>query len=335
MGIRSLLGLQGEGVQSEQQGSDTQPVLQPEQEPSVRPSLPPLPGKPYIRWMIRRDMPEVLAIERQSFKEEDQWTMEEFTRKLTRRDTLGLSIELDEKIVGSMIYRLHDLYVRLDNIAVHPDYRRRGILRECMLKLLSKLNHQSRTQLIVLLPESCLELQPVFESFGKDKVKILLTKKKGEITYEPVCAVMTTQDAEEAQAIEDAVLCEYSRKAREIGSLIANNSRYGFVARDKLSGILMGYVLYERTDKGIALNGEFSVIVGPEYRRHGIGRQLMAEVIKLRAPIMLYDVCLTCKLQCAFWRAMGVSVPKLQRFINIEWRPEQPAETDPSPAKSA
>ena len=41
----------------------------------------------HIRWMIRRDMPEVLAIEHASF--EYPWCEEEFLRVLRQRNCIG------------------------------------------------------------------------------------------------------------------------------------------------------------------------------------------------------------------------------------------------------
>jgi len=43
--------------------------------------------KVHIRWMIRRDMPEILEIERQSF--EFPWCEEDFVRCLRQRNCIG------------------------------------------------------------------------------------------------------------------------------------------------------------------------------------------------------------------------------------------------------
>ncbi len=59
----------------------------------------------HIRWMIRRDMPEVLAIEHASF--EYPWCEEEFLRVLRQRNCIGMVAEHGERIVGFMIYELH------------------------------------------------------------------------------------------------------------------------------------------------------------------------------------------------------------------------------------
>ena len=59
----------------------------------------------HIRWMIRRDMPEVLDIENRSF--EFPWSEEEFIRCLRQRNCIGMVAEHEQHVVGFMIYELH------------------------------------------------------------------------------------------------------------------------------------------------------------------------------------------------------------------------------------
>ena len=59
----------------------------------------------HIRWMIRRDMMEVLEIENQSF--EFPWSEEDFIRCLRQRNCIGMVAEHDERVAGFMIYELH------------------------------------------------------------------------------------------------------------------------------------------------------------------------------------------------------------------------------------
>ena len=59
----------------------------------------------HIRWMIRRDMPEVLDIESRSF--DGPWSEEDFMRSLRQRNCIGMVAEHDDCIVGFMIYELH------------------------------------------------------------------------------------------------------------------------------------------------------------------------------------------------------------------------------------
>ena len=55
--------------------------------------------------MIRRDMPEVLAVEQEAF--EFPWLEEDFTRCLRQRNCIGMVAEADDSVVAFMIYELH------------------------------------------------------------------------------------------------------------------------------------------------------------------------------------------------------------------------------------
>jgi ribosomal-protein-alanine N-acetyltransferase len=57
-----------------------------------------------IRWMVRRDMPEVLAIEGESFQ--NAWHEQDFVRCLRQRNCIGMVAEADMRITGYMIYEL-------------------------------------------------------------------------------------------------------------------------------------------------------------------------------------------------------------------------------------
>ena len=83
----------------------------------------------HIRWMIRRDMPEVLDIEAQGF--EFPWSEEDFIRCHRQRNCIGMVAEFDERVVGFMIYELHKNRLHILNFAVHEDYRRQQPGRSC------------------------------------------------------------------------------------------------------------------------------------------------------------------------------------------------------------
>ena len=90
----------------------------------------------HIRWMIRRDMPEVLAIEHASF--EYPWCEEEFLRVLRQRNCIGMVAEHGERIVGFMIYELHRNKIHVLDFATHADFRRRGVGRQMIGKLVGQ-----------------------------------------------------------------------------------------------------------------------------------------------------------------------------------------------------
>jgi len=56
----------------------------------------------HVRWMIRRDMPEVVAIEREAF--EFPWAEDDFTRCLRQRNCIGMVAEMADSVVAFMIY---------------------------------------------------------------------------------------------------------------------------------------------------------------------------------------------------------------------------------------
>jgi ribosomal-protein-alanine N-acetyltransferase len=125
----------------------------------------------HIRWMIRRDMPEVLAIESSSF--EFPWSEEDFIRCLRQRNCIGMIAEHDERIVGCMIYELHRNRLHLLNFAVHPDHRRRGIGRRMIQKLITKLSTQRRDRITLEVRETNLAAQLFFRSLGFRAISVL------------------------------------------------------------------------------------------------------------------------------------------------------------------
>src|SRR5215213_10091464 len=99
----------------------------------------------HIRWMIRRDMPEVLQTEQESF--DYSWTEEDFLRCLRQRNCIGMVAEQGERVVGFMIYELHKQKLHILNFAVHPQCRRHGVGAQMVTKLIGKLSSHRRTRI--------------------------------------------------------------------------------------------------------------------------------------------------------------------------------------------
>ena len=99
---------------------------------------------PYIRWMIRRDLAAVLAIEGQSFSL--PWSGEDFIRCLRQRNCIGMVAEDGRNsTLGFMIYELHKHRLRVVNFAVGEGYRGQGIGRAMIGKLIGKLSDRRHT----------------------------------------------------------------------------------------------------------------------------------------------------------------------------------------------
>jgi ribosomal-protein-alanine N-acetyltransferase len=125
----------------------------------------------HIRWMIRRDMPEVLQTEQASF--EFSWTEEDFLRCLRQRNCIGMVAEQGEKVVGFMIYELHKAKLHILNFAVHPGFRRLGVGAQMVAKLISKLSSHRRTRITLEVRETNLPAQLFFRSQGFRAVQVL------------------------------------------------------------------------------------------------------------------------------------------------------------------
>lgn len=117
-----------------------------------------------IRWMIRRDMPEVLDIERQSF--EFAWTEEDFLCCLRQRNCIGMVAERQERIVGFMIYELLKSQLHVLNFAVAPWSRRMGVGCQMVDKLVNKLSQQRRQEITLEVRETNLPAQLFFKEQG-------------------------------------------------------------------------------------------------------------------------------------------------------------------------
>jgi ribosomal-protein-alanine N-acetyltransferase len=125
----------------------------------------------HIRWMIRRDMPEVLAIEQQCF--EFPWCEDDFIRCLRQRNCIGMVAEHNERIVGFMIYELHKTRLHILNFAVHERSRGRGVGTQMVNKLIGKLSHDRRTRIMLEIRETNLPAQLFFRSLGFRAVSVL------------------------------------------------------------------------------------------------------------------------------------------------------------------
>lgn len=125
----------------------------------------------HIRWMIRRDMAEVLDIETNSF--EFPWSEDDFVRCLRQRNCIGMVVEQDDRVVGFMIYELHKTRLHVLNFAVAPDCRRRGVGTQMVSKLVGKLSLQRRVRVTLEVRETNLEAQLFFRTQGFRAVSVL------------------------------------------------------------------------------------------------------------------------------------------------------------------
>jgi [ribosomal protein S18]-alanine N-acetyltransferase len=125
----------------------------------------------HIRWMIRRDMPDVLTIEQQCF--EFPWCDEDFIRCLRQRNCIGMVAEHNERVLGFMIYELHKSRLHILNFAIHEAFRRRNVGTQMAKKLMGKLSYDRRSRILLEIRETNLPAQLFFRSLGFRAVSVL------------------------------------------------------------------------------------------------------------------------------------------------------------------
>jgi [ribosomal protein S18]-alanine N-acetyltransferase len=119
-----------------------------------------------IRWMIRRDLDtgEVLQIEKDCFQ--FAWTKDEFIRALRQRECIGMVAELNDEIVGYMIYELHKNRIHVINFAVSPKYQWSGVGSQMVEMLNGKLVYQRRNRIAADVRETNLTALNFFKACG-------------------------------------------------------------------------------------------------------------------------------------------------------------------------
>lgn len=125
----------------------------------------------HVRWMIRRDMPEVLAIENESF--EFPMSEEQIVKCLRKRNVIGMVSEVNDRVVAYMLYELHKTRLHLASLAVARDVRRAGIGSSMVQRLQSKLSRQRRCRLTLEVRDGNLSAQLFFRSNGFRAVSVL------------------------------------------------------------------------------------------------------------------------------------------------------------------
>ena len=125
----------------------------------------------HIRWMIRRDMTDVLEIERSGF--EFPWFEEDFVRCLRQRNCIGMVAEHEDRVVGFMVYELQKTRLHILNFAVAPEFRRLSVGTQMVRKLIGKLSPQRRTRIVLEVRETNLAAQLFFRENGFRAVSVL------------------------------------------------------------------------------------------------------------------------------------------------------------------
>lgn len=118
----------------------------------------------HIRWLIRRDIPDVLRADAASFG--PKWSYDDFLRHLRRREIIGMSAETNDKVVGYMLYELRKRSLRLLRLAVSPEHCGMGVGRQLITRLVAKLTSHRRGRLLVPVEERNVAAQLFLRACG-------------------------------------------------------------------------------------------------------------------------------------------------------------------------
>ena len=124
-----------------------------------------------VRWMIRSNLDEVLAIEEECFLNEwaVPWTREDFVDQMDCQNVIGMvAIGLDgqlrERVLAYVVYALHRRSIELINLAVATAVQRCGIGSELVDRLISKLGVNERRRIVATVCERNLDGQRFFRA---------------------------------------------------------------------------------------------------------------------------------------------------------------------------
>jgi ribosomal-protein-alanine N-acetyltransferase len=120
-----------------------------------------------LRRMTFRDLPEVLAIERRSFP--NPWPETTFRGEIQNEGISSplVAVEVETgRVIGYMIYWKVVDEVQVNNVAVHPDYRRRGAAAAMLGEVIEKLRAQDVRTISLEVRISNRAARALYEKLG-------------------------------------------------------------------------------------------------------------------------------------------------------------------------
>ncbi len=123
-----------------------------------------------IRWMKRTDVDEVLSLGMEGYPEKIQ--EEELYASLRRRNRISLVAEIDDKIVGFMIYEQTKSRLKLLHLNILPSLRNQTVSQNLLERMALKRRNCPRLTITSLVHERELTKQVFLKSLGFRAVSI-------------------------------------------------------------------------------------------------------------------------------------------------------------------
>ena len=125
----------------------------------------------YIRWMIWQDLPEVIALAKQT--PEPIWTEQDLRSRLGQSNVIGIIAERNDSIVAFAVYEVHPTRLHITNLIVSDKARREGIGKTIIDKLKNKLEPYRKNRITLKVSESNLTAQQFLRAMGFRAVQII------------------------------------------------------------------------------------------------------------------------------------------------------------------
>ncbi len=136
-----------------------------------------------IRWSVRKDIPEMLKIERDAFA--DPWSEDHFLSTMKAKNAVGLTAHQGDRIVGYVFYDLAPTCLRLLNVAVALPDRMTGVGRALVGKVVGKMQGHRRDRVMTRVREDNLNGQKFLRELGFRATEIVPNAfPDGEAAYQ-------------------------------------------------------------------------------------------------------------------------------------------------------
>lgn len=117
-----------------------------------------------FRPMTIADLDEVMLIERTAF--DFPWSVGFFRQELQVACARSILAETDGKIIAYVLYWMLPGAIDVHNIAVHVDYRRRGIALLLLRKVVAEARRHSIVRVLLEVRKSNIAAQKLYEKSG-------------------------------------------------------------------------------------------------------------------------------------------------------------------------
>jgi len=123
-----------------------------------------------IRELREQDVADILKIEKESFTE--PWSEELLKREVSLPFSRFLVAEGSGRVVGYLIAWIVDRTCDVNRIAVLPEYRRKGVGKRLLGKLLEMCSEEGVEEIFLEVKESNIAAVKLYEGFGFKKIGI-------------------------------------------------------------------------------------------------------------------------------------------------------------------